>query len=66
MTGSQLAEQIRAIGNDVPIVLMSGYAGATLAARALAVGAMEVLSKPLVARDIAHSLEGALRRGTPP
>jgi CheY-like chemotaxis protein len=66
MTGSQLAEQIRAIGNDVPIVLMSGYAGAALAAHALTVGAMDVLSKPLVSRDIARSLEGALRRRTPP
>ena len=65
MTGSQLAERIRAISNDIPIVLMSGYAGATLAARALAVGAMDVLSKPLVSRDIARSLEGALRRRTP-
>jgi PAS domain S-box-containing protein len=65
MTGSQLAERMRAISKDIPIVLMSGYAGATLAARALAVGAMDVLSKPLVSRDIARSLEGALSRRTP-
>jgi CheY-like chemotaxis protein len=64
MTGSQLAERIRATGNDIPIVLMSGYAGATLAARARAVGAMDVLSKPLVSCDIARSLESALRRRT--
>lgn len=65
MTGSQLAERIRAISHDVPIVLMSGYAGATLAERALAVGAVDVMNKPLVSRDIARSLEGALRRRTP-
>jgi PAS domain S-box-containing protein len=64
MTGSQLAERIRAISNDIPIVLMSGYAGATLADRALAVGAADVLNKPLVSRDIARSLESALRRRT--
>lgn len=62
MTGSQLAERIRSIHNDVPILLMSGYAAAPLAARAAAVGAAEVLNKPLVARDMARSLEGALRK----
>jgi PAS domain S-box-containing protein len=65
MTGSQLAQQIRVIRNDVPIILMSGYAAAPLAARALSVGAIDVLNKPLLARDIARSLEGALRRQAP-
>jgi PAS domain S-box-containing protein len=65
MTGSQLAERIRAISSDVPIVLMSGYAAAPLAARARAVGAIDVLNKPLVARDIARSLKAALHRRTP-
>ena len=56
MTGSQLAERIRAINDTVPIVLMSGYAGATLAARALAAGAMDVLSKPhRFARHCTHA-----------
>ena len=62
MTGSQLAERIRTIRNNIPILLMSGYAAAPLAARAAAVGALEVLNKPLVARDMARSLENALRK----
>jgi PAS domain S-box-containing protein len=62
MTGSQLVERIRAIRPDIPILLMSGFAAAPLAARAAAVGASEVLNKPLVARDMARSLEAALRR----
>jgi CheY-like chemotaxis protein len=62
MTGSQLAERIRAISKDVPILLMSGYAAAPLAARAATLGAADVLNKPLVARDMARSLEGALRK----
>ena len=45
--------QIRA---DVPIVLMSGYAGASLAARARSAGARDVLGKPLALRDIANVL----------
>jgi FixJ family two-component response regulator len=66
MTGSQLAAEIRKISKDVPIVLMSGYAAAPLAARAVAVGATDVLNKPLIARDIARSLNGALRNRAPP
>jgi PAS domain S-box-containing protein len=62
MTGSQLAERIRALRGDIPILLMSGFAAAPLAARAAAVGAAEVLNKPLVARDMARSLESALRK----
>ncbi len=65
MTGSQLAERIRAISNDTPIVLMTGYAAPALAARARAVGAIDMLSKPLVSSDIARSLEAALRRRAP-
>jgi DNA-binding NtrC family response regulator len=62
MKGSELAERIRSIRDDIPILLMSGYAAAPLAARAAAVGALEVLNKPLVARDMARSLEAAVRK----
>jgi CheY-like chemotaxis protein len=56
MTGTQLTAQIVALRPDMPIILMSGYAGSTLAARARAAGARDVLSKPLAARDIARAL----------
>jgi FixJ family two-component response regulator len=46
---------------ELPIVLMSGYSGAQLTARARAAGAAEVLRKPLVRRDIAEALARALR-----
>ena len=60
MTGSQLAEHIAAIRRDIPIILMSGYAGPTLAARARSAGARDVLAKPLQSRDIARALSSAL------
>ena len=60
MAGSQLAEQIIAIRADTPIVLMSGYAGATLAARARSAGALDVLGKPLTLRDIANVLANVI------
>jgi PAS domain S-box-containing protein len=61
MTGSELAREIRKIRPDIPIVLMSGYVTSALSSRAREAGVLEVLSKPLVARDIARSLAGALR-----
>jgi PAS domain S-box-containing protein len=56
MTGSQLAAKLIAIRPDIPIMLMSGYAGPTLAQRARTAGARDVLSKPLTAGDIARAL----------
>jgi PAS domain S-box-containing protein len=64
MTGSELAQAVRALRADIPIVLMSGYVTPALTQRARETGVAEVLSKPLVARDIARSLAGALRQNT--
>ena len=60
LSGSQLAREIRKLRVDIPIVLMSGYGGTALAAPALAAGANDVLSKPLVARDIARCLASVI------
>ena len=61
MTGSEMIAEIRKIRADIPIVLMSGYVTSALSSRARDTGVAEVLSKPLVSRDIARSLAGALR-----
>lgn len=61
MTGSELAQRIRAIRPEIPIVLMSGYVSPALAARARELDVVEILGKPLASRDIARSLVGALR-----
>jgi PAS domain S-box-containing protein len=62
MTGSELARAIREIRDDIPIVLMSGYVTTALTHRARDAGVLDVLAKPLVARDIARSLADALRQ----
>jgi len=62
MTGSELARAIREIRGDIPIVLMSGYVTAALTHRARDAGVLDVLAKPLVARDIARSLADALQQ----
>ena len=61
MTGSEMVAEIRKIRADIPIVLMSGYVTTALSSRARDTGVAEVLSKPLVSRDIARSLASALR-----
>ncbi|HEX6017964.1 MAG TPA: response regulator, partial [Burkholderiaceae bacterium] len=61
MTGSELAQSIRAIRGDIPIVLMSGYVTPALTQRARDAGVADVLAKPLVAHDIARSLADAIQ-----
>jgi CheY-like chemotaxis protein len=62
MTGSELVAEIRRIRPDIPILMMSGFVSPALAARARDAGVIEVLAKPLVSREIARSLAGALRQ----
>ena len=54
--GTDFAHEIALLRPDMPIVLMSGYGGAQLQARACEVGIREVLHKPLRRRDIAECL----------
>jgi PAS domain S-box-containing protein len=61
MTGAELAQEIHRIRPDIPVVLMTGFTSAALANRARDAGVVEVLAKPLVARDIARCLANALR-----
>src|SRR5258705_12952868 len=60
LVGTELAHQIRRIQPSLPIILMSGHGGAQLTQKAAAVGAQEVLRKPLQGRDLAESLARVL------
>jgi CheY-like chemotaxis protein len=76
MSGSALIREVRGIRSSLPVVLMSGYLGPTAdkvresglfqtlgmsQKIAAALGADEVLQKPLSARDLATSLARVLR-----
>ena len=76
MSGSTLIGEVRAMRSSMPVVLMSGYLGATAARphvdggvdtpgaapeAALAIEADDVLQKPLSARDLATTLARVLR-----
>jgi len=60
LVGTELAHEIRRIQPSLPIILMSGHGGAQLTQKAAAVGAQEVLRKPLQGRDLAESLARVL------
>jgi PAS domain S-box-containing protein len=64
MTGSELVRAIRALRPDIPILMMTGFVTPALSARSKELGVVEVLSKPLVTRDIARGLAAALCRAT--
>jgi len=63
LVGTEFARRIRSLAPEIPILLMSGRAVATLNERAMQVGINEVLRKPLHNRDIADSLARVLAAG---
>jgi signal transduction histidine kinase/CheY-like chemotaxis protein len=65
LVGTELAREIRLLRPDVPIILMSGHGGTTLAHRAAAIGVIEVLHKPLQRLDLADSLARAIALARP-
>ena len=61
MVGTDLARALLQIRPDLPIILMSGYSGAQVFARAREAGIREVLRKPLQIRELAQSFGRVLR-----
>ncbi|NMM77463.1 hypothetical protein B2J89_12300 [Acidovorax sp. SRB_24] len=56
LTGTELAAALRAHAPGLPVLLLSGYGGASLARRATAAGVARVLAKPLQRADLARAL----------
>ena len=63
MSGTGLAQAVHALAPDLPVLLVSGYGGAHLAARAAAAGVAVLLNKPLRREEIAAALADVLGRG---
>jgi CheY-like chemotaxis protein len=62
--GSELAEHIRELRPDLPVIVVSGYGGPDLQRRALTAGARAVLSKPYDSSTLAQALAEALEART--
>jgi YesN/AraC family two-component response regulator len=61
LTGTALAAEIAHLCPNVPVVLMSGFAGAPLLQRARGLGIRELLRKPLQRKDLAECFGRILR-----
>jgi DNA-binding NtrC family response regulator len=59
--GVALLEQIRASGNDVPVIMMSGHATVDAAVRATRLGALDFLEKPLSTDRLLLMVDNTLR-----
>jgi FixJ family two-component response regulator len=60
LSGTDFAQQIRALRPQIPILLMSGHGDERLARRAKDAGVDDLLRKPLHGRDIAAALARSL------
>jgi FixJ family two-component response regulator len=60
MNGLELQRQMVAANRGIPIIFITAYADDDVRARALAAGAVAVLSKPCREQDLLHALEAAL------
>lgn len=60
LTGIDLARETHRLRPELPVVLMSGYGGTQLTARAAANGVSAVLRKPLRSRELAETLARVL------
>lgn len=61
-SGLELQEALIRTGDDVPIVFVSGYGDMSQSVRAMKVGAIDFLTKPVVSKDLLGAIKRALVR----
>ena len=59
--GVKLLERVRAAGNDLPVIMMSGHATIDAAVRATRLGALDFLEKPLSTDRLLLVIDNVLR-----
>ncbi|HET6373362.1 MAG TPA: sigma-54 dependent transcriptional regulator, partial [Candidatus Polarisedimenticolia bacterium] len=60
--GLEVLQEIRASGNDVPVVVISGHASIDAAVRATKLGAFDFIEKPVSIEKIALAVRNALKQ----
>ena len=60
MSGLELFERLTALGNHMPVILMTAFADVQMAIRALKAGAAEFVEKPFNAQVMLERIQGAL------
>jgi CheY-like chemotaxis protein len=66
VNGIQLMEKMRAAGQDVPVLMITGYPTIRTAVQALRLGAVDYLSKPFTRQELLGPVNRTLRRATAP
>ncbi|HET9133877.1 MAG TPA: ATP-binding protein, partial [Gemmatimonadales bacterium] len=64
LSGDRVIEAMRAIRPDVPAIIVTGFSHFLTPERVAALGQLEVLDKPVDARDLAAAIRAAHRRAT--
>ncbi|MES2099707.1 MAG: PAS domain-containing protein [Pseudomonadota bacterium] len=65
MPGTMLIQALRALRPSIPVLLMTGFVGAEVNARARAAGVKAILGKPVSRRDLAAAMALALQDAPP-
>ncbi|MCP4691565.1 MAG: response regulator [Desulfobacterales bacterium] len=60
MTGDRLAEELKAIRPDIPIILCTGFSEKTVSRKVSEIGVDKVLMKPILRRDFANAIRDVL------
>ena len=61
MDGTTVLQELRAVNDRLPIIIMTGFGHEKLAAEVMKLGAMDYLAKPFKSGDLIQSIENALR-----
>ncbi len=61
MSGIELQEQIRRLGSDIPVIMLTGHGDVPMAVRALKCGAVDFLEKPCRAQTLIDRIQHSLQ-----
>ncbi|MDS7595410.1 response regulator [Agrobacterium tumefaciens] len=63
-SGISLQNHLNKIGNEIPIIFISGHGDIPMAVKAIKAGAVEFLTKPIRPQDLIDAIHVALQRDT--
>ncbi|HEX6987171.1 MAG TPA: response regulator transcription factor [Planctomycetaceae bacterium] len=62
MSGLELQERLRAIGSQIPVIMITGYGDIACAVRAMKAGAVDFLEKPVSDQTLLDHIQRAIER----
>jgi FixJ family two-component response regulator len=62
VTGPDLQRELKAVGDEIPVVFLTGHGDVPMTARVMKVGAMDVLTKPVNDDDLLQAVRMAAER----